>query len=82
MSIYKVQIEAIHPNYSPKPETWPSDELWFRRETVRTFKVAGETQQEVEALANDMLKAYLEVHGGIASWTSSRWLPELERAAA
>lgn len=78
--IYLLKIERIQPTtnavmIAKEEGVQRPDESWFLRKVVRTFKVAAEDYQEVEALADDCLRCYLEVEGGIATWTLTKWFP-------
>lgn len=70
MQVYVCKIEAIHPGMPGDS----SDEAWFARTTVRTFKISGASYEEVQAQADALVRAYLETNAGIASWTLSLWV--------
>src|SRR5262245_29237944 len=58
--LYLCEIHAIHPGRVGDA----SDETWFARTIVRTFKLSGETYADIERSADALLAAWLEANPG------------------
>ena len=69
--LYEIEVQVIHPGIKGDA----SDETWFARSTVRTFKASGNTYDDITGLADAALAAYLEAHPGtLGTWTVRSWI--------
>jgi hypothetical protein len=71
--VAEIEIQTITPRVLLF-DMEPPDGCWINRATQHTFKIAAYTQDEVHAVADELLRAFLLAHPGtVGSWSEHRW---------